>query len=48
MTLNLFVYNITNRTNFSGYTGVKTSPLYMQPTSSQMARRIHVGMNLQF
>jgi len=48
MTLNLFVYNITNRTNFSGYTGVHTSPLFGKPTSSQMARRIHVGMNLQF
>ena len=48
MTLNLFVYNFTNRTNFSGYTGVRTSDFYRQPTSSQMARRIHVGMNLQF
>lgn len=48
MTINVFVYNLTNRTNFTGYSGVLTSPFYQQPTSSQMARRIHVGMNLQF
>jgi hypothetical protein len=48
MSINLFVYNLMNRTNFMGYSGVLTSPFYGQPTSSQMARRIHVGMNLQF
>jgi hypothetical protein len=48
MTVNLFVYNLTNRTNFMNYSGVLTSPFYGQPTSSQMGRRIHLGMNLQF
>jgi hypothetical protein len=48
MTINLFVYNLTNRTNFTNYSGVITSPFFRQPTSSQMGRRIHVGMNLQF
>jgi hypothetical protein len=48
MTINFFVYNLTNRTNFMNYSGVVTSPFYRQPTTSQMARRIHVGMNLQF
>jgi hypothetical protein len=48
MTINFFVYNLTNRTNFMNYSGVVTSPFYRQPTTSQMARRIHAGMNLQF
>ena len=48
MTVNVTVYNLTNRTNFTNYSGVRTSDFYRQPTSSQMARRIHVGANLQF
>jgi hypothetical protein len=48
MSINLFIYNFTNRTNLTGYSGVRKSPFYQQPTSSQMARRLHVGMNLQF
>ena len=48
MGVNVFIYNLTNRTNFMNYSGVLTSPFYRQPTTSQMARRIHIGMNLQF
>jgi Carboxypeptidase regulatory-like domain len=48
MGVNLFIYNLTNRTNFMNYSGVVTSPFYRQPTTSQMGRRIHIGMNLQF
>jgi hypothetical protein len=48
MTINVFVYNLTNRRNFTGYSGVVTSPFYQQPTSAQMARRLHLGFNLGF
>jgi hypothetical protein len=36
--------NLFNRTNFSGYSGVMTSPFFMQPTSALPARRIEVGI----
>lgn len=48
MALNLFVNNLTNRTNFMGYSGVLTSPFYGKPTMAQGARRIFASMNLQF
>ena len=48
MTINMFINNLTNRTNFMNYSGVRTSPFFLQPTTSQMGRRIHVGTNLKF
>jgi Carboxypeptidase regulatory-like domain len=48
MALNVFVNNLTNRTNLMGYSGVQTSPFYRQPTMAQGARRIQAAMNLQF
>ena len=48
MSLNVFVENLTNRTNFMGYSGVQTSYFYRQPTMAQGARRIQASMNLQF
>jgi hypothetical protein len=48
MSLNLFVDNLTNRTNFMGYSGVQTSQFFRQPTMAQGARRIQASMNLQF
>ena len=48
MSLNLFVNNLTNRTNLMGYSGVLTSPFYGLPTMAQGARRIQASMNLQF
>ena len=42
------VTNLTNRTNFGGYTGVQTSPFFRQPTSAAPARRIELGMSLRF
>ena len=48
MSVNVFVNNLTNRTNLTGYSGVKTSPFFGQPTSAQGARRIQVGTNLTF
>lgn len=48
MGLNLFVNNLTNRTNLMGYSGLQTSRFYLQPTMAQGARRIQASMNLQF
>jgi len=48
MSLNVFVDNLTNRTNLMGYSGVQTSQFFRQPTSAQGARRIQASMNLQF
>ncbi len=48
MSLNLFVNNLTNRTNLMGYSGLQTSRFYLQPTMAQGARRIQASMNLQF
>ena len=48
MSMNVVVYNLTNRTNLMGYSGVLTSPFYRQPTMAQGARRIQASMNLQF
>ena len=44
--MNLFI-TPDDRTNFMNYSGVVTSPFFA-PTTSQMGRRIHLGMNLQF
>ncbi|HKY20031.1 MAG TPA: TonB-dependent receptor [Vicinamibacterales bacterium] len=48
MSLNVFINNLTNRTNPMGYSGVLGSRFYAQPTSAQGARRIQVSTNLQF
>jgi hypothetical protein len=48
MSLNVFVNNLTNRTNLMGYSGVESSPFYRQPTMAQGARRVQASMNLQF
>ena len=46
--VNVYVDNLLNRANLSGYSGVLTSPFYGKPTMANNARRIGVGMNLQF
>jgi Carboxypeptidase regulatory-like domain/TonB dependent receptor len=48
MSLNVFVNNLTNRTNPMGYSGVLTSRFYGVPTMAQGARRVQAAMNLQF
>jgi hypothetical protein len=48
MAINVFVNNLTNRTNLMGYSGVQTSDFYRKPTMAQGARRIQAAMNLQF
>jgi hypothetical protein len=40
--------NLANRTNFGGYSGVMTSPFFLQPTSAAAPRRLELGMSLRF
>ena len=40
--------NLLNRVNYTGYTGVVTSPYFGEPTSARPARRIEVGMRVGF
>jgi hypothetical protein len=40
--------NLFNRTNMTGYSGVMTSPFFMQPTSALPARRIELGARFGF
>ena len=40
--------NLTNRANYTGYSGTLTSPFFGQPTSVQGMRRIDVGLNFNF
>ena len=40
--------NLTNRSNYAGYSGTLSSPLFGQPTTVQGMRRIDVGLNFNF
>jgi hypothetical protein len=40
--------NMTNRSNYVGYVGTQSSPLFGQPTAVQSMRRIDVGLNFNF
>ena len=48
--LNVFtnINNLTDHDNYIGYSGVRSSPFYLQPTSAANPRRVDVGMNLTF
>jgi hypothetical protein len=48
--LNVFmtVQNVTNHQNLSGYSGVMTSPFFMQPTNVQNLRSINFGVGMSF
>ena len=48
MAVNVFINNLTNRTNLMNYSGVLASPFYGRPTMAQGARRIQVSTNLTF
>jgi hypothetical protein len=41
-------YNLTNRSNYVGYSGTLSSPLFGQPTAVQGMRRIDIGLNFNF
>lgn len=40
--------NLTNRANYTGYSGVMTSPFFGQPTSVASTRRVEAGLNFSF
>jgi hypothetical protein len=40
--------NIFNNVNPTGYSGVMTSPFFLQPTAAAPARKIDVGMRIGF
>jgi len=48
--MNLFVnmQNLTNHQNLGGYSGVMTSPFFMQPTFAVNPRRVDIGMSVNF
>ena len=40
--------NLTNRANYTGYSGVMTSPFFRQATAVQSPRRVEAGLNFGF
>ena len=42
------VNNLTNRANYSGFSGVMTSPFFMKARSVNNPRRVDFGMNVNF
>jgi hypothetical protein len=48
MVMFMNVNNLTNRKNYSGFSGVQTSPFFMQARSVNNPRRIDFGMNVNF
>lgn len=42
------IQNLTNHANYSGYSGVMTSPNFLKPVSVQGVRRITFTMGLTF
>ena len=48
LSFNLSVQNLTNRTNYGGYSGTLTSPFFGRPTTASGVRRVDVGMGFSF
>lgn len=48
LVLTLAVNNLTNRPNYSGYTGIRTSPFYLTPTAVMNPRKIDFGLGIRF
>jgi hypothetical protein len=46
--INISASNVTNRSNYGGYTGVMTSPFFGKPNSSGSGRRIQISTNFGF
>jgi hypothetical protein len=40
--------NLLNRTNYTGYSGVMTSPLFGDPIAAAQARRLQIGVRFGF
>jgi len=48
ITLNLSVNNLTNRDNYTGFSGVMTSPYFMQATSVANPRQVDFSVRFGF
>ena len=48
MVMFMNVSNLTNRANYSGFSGVRTSPFFMQARSVNNPRRVDFGVNVTF
>jgi hypothetical protein len=48
LNLSVNMQNLFNRPTYSGYSGVLTSPLFLQPTSASGVRRTTMNINLTF
>jgi hypothetical protein len=48
LVLTMSVNNLTNRPNYSGYSGIRTSPFFLTPTSVMNPRKIDFGVGLRF
>ncbi len=44
----LFANNLTNHDNYTGYSGVMTSPFFRQATAVSQTRRVEAGLNFGF
>jgi hypothetical protein len=44
----LSVNNLTNRSNFSGFSGIQTSPFFLTPTSVVNPRKVDLGVSVRF
>jgi hypothetical protein len=42
------VQNLTNHANYTGFSGVMTSPFFRQPTTVMSTRKIDIGLNFSF
>ena len=42
------VQNLTNHANYTGYSGVMTSPFFLQPTNVMNTRKVDVSLNFSF
>ena len=48
LNLSVNMQNLFNRPTYSGYSGVITSPTFLQPTSASGVRRTNINLNLTF
>ena len=48
MGIGVYVYNLTNHANYTGYSGVMTSPFFGQPQSVAGMRRVDLMVNFSF
>ncbi len=46
--LSVNVQNLTNRANYTGYSGTMTSPFFLQPQSVLSTRKVDISLNFSF